>query len=121
MGFDLTETLRRAVIELDESAWRPALRQDGEPRDGAWVAEITDRLELTGWPAGSRVIVRRERPHPGAQLSFTDHDGHRCRIELDDEGANEVKRKVKPKTVACAVKGVYASLWNKRAIEERCA
>jgi hypothetical protein len=46
-------------------------------------------------------------------------DGHRCQIEADPDGGSEVKRKVKPKTVACAVKGVYASLWNKRAIEER--
>jgi Transposase DDE domain group 1 len=64
MGFDLTETLGRAILELDESAWQPAIRQDGEPRDGAWVAEITDRLELTGWPEGTRVIVRRERRTP---------------------------------------------------------
>jgi Transposase DDE domain group 1 len=48
------------------------------------VAEITDRLELTGWPEGTRVIVRRERPHPGAQLSFTDHDGHRFLATLTD-------------------------------------
>jgi hypothetical protein len=84
MGFDLTETVRRAILELGESAWRPALGQDGERRDGAWVAEITDRLQLTGWPAGTRVIVRRERPHPGAQLSFTDHDGHRFLATLTD-------------------------------------
>ncbi len=41
-----------------------------------------------------------------------------CRIEQDDDDG-DVKRKVKPKSVGCAVKGVYASLWNKRAIEER--
>ena len=84
MGFDLTETIRRAILELPEPAWRPAIRQDGEAREGAWVAEITDRLDLTGWPVGSRVIVRRERPHPGAQLSFTDHDGHRFLATLTD-------------------------------------
>ena len=84
MGYDLTETIRRAILELGESAWRPAIGQDGELREGAWVAEITDRLELTGWPEGTRVIVRRERPHPGAQLSFTDHDGHRFLATLTD-------------------------------------
>lgn len=42
-----------------------------------------------------------------------------CRFEEEGEGDGEVKRKVKPKTVSCAIKGVYASLWNKRAIEER--
>jgi len=48
------------------------------------VAEITDALDLTGWPEGTRVIVRRERPHPGAQLSFTDHGGHRFLATLTD-------------------------------------
>ena len=47
--------------------------------------EITDRVELSSWPAGSRVIVRRERPHPGAQLSFTDHDGYRFQAILTDQ------------------------------------
>jgi Transposase DDE domain group 1 len=84
MGFDLTEAIRDAILGLPESAWRPALRQDGEEREGAWVSEITDRLQLSGWPAGSRVIVRRERPHPGTQLSFTDHDGHRFLATLTD-------------------------------------
>ena len=53
-------------------------------RDGAWVAEITDRLNLSAWPEGTRVIVCRKRPHPGAQLSFTDHDGHRFLATLTD-------------------------------------
>jgi hypothetical protein len=84
MGFDLTESVRRAILALPETAWRPAIRQDGSERDGAQIAELTDRLELSGWPAGTRVIVRRERPHPGAQLSFTDHDGHRFQCTLTD-------------------------------------
>ena len=46
-------------------------------RPGAWVAELTGLLDLAGWPEGMRVIVRKERPHPGAQLRFTDIDGHR--------------------------------------------
>jgi hypothetical protein len=46
-------------------------------RQGAWVPEITGMLELSSWPKGMRVIVRKERPHPGAQLRFTDIDGHR--------------------------------------------
>jgi Transposase DDE domain group 1 len=84
MGLDLTAPVRRAILALPESAWRPAVRQDGGIRDGAWVAELTDRLDLTGWPERSRVIVRRERPHPGAQLSFSDHDGHRFLATLTD-------------------------------------
>ncbi len=46
-------------------------------RDGAWVAEITGLLDLAKWPQGMRVIARKERPHPGAQLRLTDADGHR--------------------------------------------
>ena len=84
MGLDLTEGVREAILALPESAWRPAVRQDGETREGAWIAEITDRLDLSAWPEGARVIVRRERPHPGAQLSFSDHDGHRFLATLTD-------------------------------------
>jgi hypothetical protein len=91
MGFDLTQALRAAILDLPESAWRAAIGQDGEPRDGAQVAEITGRLELTGWPEGTRVIVRRERPHPGAQLSFTDHDGHRFLATLTDLDGDTVE------------------------------
>jgi hypothetical protein len=47
-----------------------------------------------------------------------DPDG-RCRFETEDEAGGAVKREVKPKSIACAIKGVYASLWNQRAIEER--
>jgi hypothetical protein len=84
MGFDLTETVRQATLDLPEAAWAPAIRQDGERREGAWVAEITDRLDLDTWPGATRVLVRRERPHPGAQLSFSDHDGHRFLATLTD-------------------------------------
>jgi hypothetical protein len=85
VGYDLTEPVREAILGLEEHAWRPALSQRGEPREGAEVAEITDLLDLPDWPAGSRFIVRRERPHPGAQLSFTDHDGHRFQVFLTDQ------------------------------------
>jgi Transposase DDE domain group 1 len=86
VGFDLFPGVREAILSLPEDAWRPAIRQDGEERDGAQVAEIMDveRLDLTPWPDRSRVIVRRERPHPGAQLKFTDHEGHRFQATLTD-------------------------------------
>ena len=56
---------------------RPAYDGDGQVRDGAWVADITGLVDLDTWPGGMRLIVRKERPHPGAQLRFTDIDGHR--------------------------------------------
>jgi hypothetical protein len=91
VGFDLTKQVRRAILSLPEPAWRPALRQNGEARDGAHVAEITPMLEFYDWPERSRVIVRRERPHPGAQLSFTDVDGHRFQATLTDLAGDAVE------------------------------
>ena len=85
VGFDLTEAVRGAILALPESAWSAALCQDGTERENGQVAEITELLDLSAWPEGSRVIVRRERPHPGAQLSFTDHDGHRFQATLTDQ------------------------------------
>ena len=84
IGYDSPSRVRQAVLGLPESAWIPAIRQDGEAKEGAWLAEITDRLNLRAWPEGTRMIVRRERPHPGAQLSFSDHDGHRFLATLTD-------------------------------------
>ncbi|MGZ4251827.1 MAG: IS1380 family transposase [Solirubrobacteraceae bacterium] len=76
-GYPLTEPVRQALQSLEESAWEPAIGQDGRPRHGAWVTELTGQVNLDGWPQQTRLICRRERPHPGAQLSFTDLDGRR--------------------------------------------
>jgi Transposase DDE domain group 1 len=85
VGFELTESVREAILALPAGAWSAAEDQAGEKRPNGEVAEITDLLDLSSWPEGSRVIVRRERPHPGAQLSFTDHDGHRFQAILTDQ------------------------------------
>ena len=85
VGFELTEQIRTAILKIPEESWVAALATDGTPRENGQIAEITTSLDLTGWPAGSRVIVRRERAHPGAQLSFTDHDGHRFQAVLTDQ------------------------------------
>src|SRR5699024_12171659 len=58
-------------------AWTAAYDTEDGIRDGAFVAELTGLLNLSDWPEGMRVIVRKERPHPGAQLRVTDHDGMR--------------------------------------------
>jgi hypothetical protein len=84
-GYELTESVRAAILEIPEDAWVAALEQDGSERENGEVAEITDRVNLSSWPARSRLIVRRERPHPGAQLSFTDHDGYRFQAILTDQ------------------------------------
>jgi hypothetical protein len=88
VGLQLNETLREQILVAKPDAWRPALTADGTQRDNGQVIEITHALDLSAWPAGSRVIVRRERPHPGAQLSFTDHDGHRFQAILTDQAGD---------------------------------
>jgi hypothetical protein len=87
---DLTETVREAIVQIPDRAWVSAVDQDGDQRPNGHVAEITADLDLGGWPAGSRVIVRRERAHPGAQLSFTDHDGHRFQSILTDQPSEDI-------------------------------
>jgi hypothetical protein len=77
VGFTLPGEFADVLPQIPKQAWTPAIDSDGEPRDGAWVAEVTDLLDLAGWPKGMRVIVRKERPHPGAQLRLTDPNGMR--------------------------------------------
>lgn len=79
--------VRTALAVLPAAAWSPAYQarrprsaEQGvqiESRDGAWVAEATGLIPLSGWPPGTRLILRKERPHPGAQLRITDADGLR--------------------------------------------
>ena len=92
VGFDLTEPVREAVLLLPEKAWRPALSQAGEEKDGAAVAELPLDLEANGWPAGTRAICRRERPHPGAQLSFTDANGYRFQTFITNQQGGRIDR-----------------------------
>ena len=77
VGMTITEEMQAAILKAPADAWTPAYDGGGQVREGAWVADVTGLPDLSGWPAGTRVIVRKERPHPGAQLRFTDVDGHR--------------------------------------------
>jgi Transposase DDE domain group 1 len=77
LGMTITEDMQDAILKVPAGSWTPAYDVDGQVRDGAWVADITGLLDLSSWPPRMRVIVRKERPHPGAQLRFTDLDGHR--------------------------------------------
>jgi hypothetical protein len=93
-GFPVTATVRDAVAVLADadvlagqdgrSVWCPAVDADGEIRDGAWLAEATTLVDLSAWPDGTRLILRKERPHPGAQLTFTDLDGLRVTAFITD-------------------------------------
>lgn len=90
VGFDLTRTVRDAIGRIPKNTWTKAMDQDGKPRENGQVAEATDLIDLSGWPEGSRVIIRRERPHPGAQLTFTDQDGHRFQAILTDQAGPDI-------------------------------
>jgi Transposase DDE domain group 1 len=82
VGVSARQPVQDALAVLPKQAWRAALDPDGRPRHGAQVAELTRWLPatFTGWPPGMRIIARRERPHPGAQLHITDDDGWRITV-----------------------------------------
>jgi hypothetical protein len=60
----ITGDMQDAIGKVPATAWTPAYDGGGHVRDGAWVAGITGMLDLTSWPKGMRVVVRKERPHP---------------------------------------------------------
>ncbi|GAC1311344.1 MAG: IS1380-like element ISMsm3 family transposase [Acidimicrobiales bacterium] len=84
VGFDITNDVRMAILALPNGAWSEAIGQDAEIREGAQVAELTTLLDLSTWPVGTRAIVRREEPHPGAQFNLFDPDGWRHQVFITD-------------------------------------
>jgi hypothetical protein len=82
VGIYARQPIQDALAALPAQVWRAALDTDGRPRQGAQVAELTRWLPATfsGWPPDMRIIARRERPHPGAQLRLTDHHGWRITV-----------------------------------------
>ncbi len=86
-GHAVDARVREAVEVLNTAdSWYPAIDSGGGIREGAWVAEATSLVQMTGWPTGTRLILRKERPHPGAQLHFTDSDGLRVTAFITDTG-----------------------------------
>jgi hypothetical protein len=94
VGFTMTDAVKAAIDALPRWAWLPAIEADGELRDHAEVAELTGLLPglvQAGWPTGMRVIVRREHPHPGAQLSlFDQHHGLRYQAFATDTSRGQL-------------------------------
>ena len=85
IGHQLNVDVAKVLVEVPERAWTPAISADGtELREHAEVVEITDHIDWSGWPDGCRMVARREDPHPGAQLTFTDVDGHRYQVFVTD-------------------------------------
>ena len=82
--------VREAILAQPEVAWTPAVEPDGQLRAGAEVCELTGWIDLHTWPPGTRALCRREDAHPGAQLRFTDHDGHRFQVFLTDQADPDI-------------------------------
>jgi Transposase DDE domain group 1 len=72
IGFPIDQGVRDALLLVQEEDWVQAKETDGSVREGAWVAELTELTPLSAWPQDTRLLMRRERPHPGAQLTLFD-------------------------------------------------
>jgi len=72
IGHPINAQVRAALFLAQEEDWEPAVELDGTERPGAWVIELTDLLDDILFSEGTRLICRREHPHPGAQLSLFD-------------------------------------------------
>jgi len=92
VGFAITGDVREAIRGLDDADWTPATRQNGELRERAFVAEITDveAIDVSGWPEGSRLLVRKEPLHAGAQQTIDDIDGCRFTAFLTDQTGDDL-------------------------------
>jgi hypothetical protein len=87
IGFPINQGARDALVLVQEEDWVQARETDGSIRDGAWVTELTELIPLADWPEETRLFMRRERPHPGAQLTLFDtSEGfrHTCFITNTD-------------------------------------
>jgi len=91
-GFDLSAPVLDAIIAMPEAAWERAIRSDGSEREHSWVCEITDHVDLSAWPDGSRLIARRTMLKEGDQQSFADHDGYRLVVFLTDQPDKDIRR-----------------------------
>jgi len=90
VGMEMRTPVRLAVLALSERDWTEAITSDCEIREGAEVAEITAHLDLSHWPEGTRAIVRREEPHPGAQFNLFDPDGWRHQVFITNSADPDI-------------------------------
>ena len=109
IGFPIDQGVRDALVLVQEEDWIPARETDGSVRDGAWVVELTELIPLAKWPEETRLLMRRERPHPGAQLTLFDTaEGFRhtcfitntegsdiCALELRQRGHARVEDRIR--------------------------
>ncbi len=98
VGHKLSAELAAVVTQMPKKRWQRAISADGtEERDSGEVAEITDLVDLSTWSEGTRMIARRELPHPGAQLTFSDVEGYRYQVFITDHDEPDV----------CFLEGLY--------------
>lgn len=90
IGFPIDEGVRLAILAVDKDVWIDAVTTTGEARDTGAVAEITHLLDLSGWGEGTRAIVRREEPHPGAQFNLFDPEGFRHQVFITDSKGSDI-------------------------------
>jgi len=91
VGHKLSAELARTVLDIPENRWEKTIAAGGtDEREGGETAEITDLVDLCAWGDDVRMLVRREEPHPGAQLTFTDVDGHRYQVFITDHPEPDV-------------------------------
>lgn len=77
-------------MNMPEQAWAKAIRADGSARRDSQVCEITEHVDLSTWPSGSRLIARRTKLREGNQQSFADHDGYRLAAFITDQPGEDV-------------------------------
>jgi Transposase DDE domain group 1 len=92
VGLAIDAHVGDALLALPQTAWIPAVTPDGQARDGAFIAEATGWLDLSGYPPGTRAICRRERPHPGANVRFTNAQGRRYQVFVTDQPDRDLAR-----------------------------
>jgi hypothetical protein len=92
LGMPIDQHVREAILVQPEPGWTAARDADGQVRPDAQVCELTGWIDLGNWPPGTRAICRREHAHPGAQLRFTDHDGHRFQVFLTNQADADLAR-----------------------------
>lgn len=81
--------MKEAILNMKEKDWVSAISQEGAEREGAAVCQLKN-IDLSSWPTGTRAICRRERPHPGAQLKFTDVNGYRFQVFITDQEDEDI-------------------------------
>ena len=92
VGARANAQIHSAILQVlvEDRRWTPATRQDGSARPGAAVCELTDLVHLPTWPTGTRLIVRREPLHPGAQQSLFPSTTHRYWAHYTDQAGAPV-------------------------------